>query len=121
MNSLFPDEKIKTKCCVYCGVEKPLTEYQNHPGYKDKLDIRCNPCIKSRKKIVENLRKNAPPKPNSCECCGKENVTLVLDHCSKTNTFRGWICGNCNKGLGMLGDNVEGLLKALDYLNCEFK
>jgi len=109
--------KIKTKVCVYCRKEKPLSEYQRHPGYKDKLDIRCNYCIKNRKKIVEELRKNAPEKPNKCECCDKENITLVLDHCSITNTFRGWVCGNCNKGLGMLGDNKEGIMKALKYLN----
>ena len=110
-------EIVKTKICVYCAKEKPLSEFQNHPGYKDKLDIRCNCCIKSRKKIVEDLRKTAPSKPEACECCGKKGITLVLDHCSIKNTFRGWICGNCNKGLGMLGDTMEGLLKATNYLS----
>jgi hypothetical protein len=93
-----------------------LTEYKKHPGYRDKLDIRCTTCIKERKKIVESLRKVSPPKTDQCECCGKKKVTLVLDHCSINNTFRGWICGNCNKGLGMLGDNQEGLEKAIEYL-----
>jgi hypothetical protein len=119
MNTLYPEDEteIKTKICVYCKEKKTTSEFQNHPGYKDKLDIRCNCCIKSRKKIVENLRKNAPPKPENCQCCDKTGVTLVLDHCSINNTFRGWICGNCNKGLGMLGDTKDGLLKALKYLS----
>jgi len=115
--TLFDDEEIiKTKKCVYCKEDKPISEYQSHPGYKDKLDIRCIPCVKKRKKIVEDLRKSSPQKPEQCECCGKKDTTLVLDHCPINNTFRGWICGNCNKGLGMLGDNKEGLLKALSYL-----
>ena len=115
--SLFPDwSDTQTKTCVYCKENKPLTEYKKHPGYRDKLDIRCTTCIKERKKIVESLRKVSPPKTDQCECCGKKKVTLVLDHCSINNTFRGWICGNCNKGLGMLGDNQEGLEKAIEYL-----
>jgi hypothetical protein len=115
----MPDDSgeiVETKICVYCKEEKPLSEFKSHPGYRDKLDIRCNCCIKSRRKIVQNLRKTAPPKPEFCECCGKTGITLVLDHCSVTNIFRGWICGNCNKGLGMLGDTMDGLLKAVKYL-----
>jgi hypothetical protein len=30
--------------------------------------------------------------------------------------FRGVLCRTCNKAVGQLGDNVEGLQKALDYL-----
>jgi hypothetical protein len=115
--SLFPDEEpIKTKKCVYCKEDKLVIEYQSHPGYKDKLDIRCTSCIRKRTKIVRDLRKTAPEKPEYCQCCGKENVTLVLDHCPVNNIFRGWICSNCNKGLGMLGDNMNGLKKAIKYL-----
>ena len=40
----------------------------------------------------------------------------MLDHCHETNQFRGWICRNCNTGIGNLGDNVEGLENAIRYL-----
>lgn len=30
--------------------------------------------------------------------------------------IRGLLCGTCNKGLGQLGDNEEGLLRALAYI-----
>ena len=29
---------------------------------------------------------------------------------------RGWLCNNCNTGLGAMGDNIEGLKKAMRYL-----
>lgn len=39
-----------------------------------------------------------------------------IDHCHITGIVRGFLCGKCNKGLGLLGDNAEGLTKALEYL-----
>jgi hypothetical protein len=39
-----------------------------------------------------------------------------MDHDHDTGKFRGLLCALCNTGLGKLGDNREGLLKALKYL-----
>lgn len=60
------------------------------------------------------------PVPNSpCDAgCGRV-LTLKemhLDHDHKTGRFRGWICRSCNHGIGMLGDTIEGVQNALDYL-----
>lgn len=52
---------------------------------------------------------------DSCEICKKE-TTLVLDHCHNTGKFRGWICSNCNLGLGLFKDNAQSLLNAIHYL-----
>jgi Recombination endonuclease VII len=40
---------------------------------------------------------------------------------SITNTgrrisIRGVLCSNCNRGVGLLGDDIEGVRRALDYL-----
>jgi hypothetical protein len=58
------------------------------------------------------------PKPEICECCGKPPTARGFnrDHCHITGKFRGWLCDNCNTGIGKLGDNKEGLQKALNYL-----
>ena len=50
------------------------------------------------------------------QCCSKKSEKLVLDHCYKTEKFRGWICHHCNLSIGHLGDDIEGLQMAIEYL-----
>ena len=40
-----------------------------------------------------------------------------MDHDSQMKVFRGWICNHCNTGIGLLGDTIDGVQRALDYLN----
>lgn len=55
--------------------------------------------------------------PENCECCNAKAIkTLHLDHDHKTGKFRGWLCRPCNQAIGMLGDDVAGLLRAISYL-----
>lgn len=61
-----------------------------------------------------------------CACCGvEENTTLyghnrslnfAVDHCHTTGKVRGLLCNQCNRAIGMLGDTVEGVRRALKYL-----
>ena len=54
-----------------------------------------------------------------CAICQNEPTTqrgLHLDHCHDKGTFRGWLCKPCNVGIGMLGDDIAGLERAIDYL-----
>jgi hypothetical protein len=57
-------------------------------------------------------------KPAQCECCGGPPGVraLHLDHDHVTGAFRGWLCHNCNLGIGRLGDTIESLEKAIEYL-----
>lgn len=62
----------------------------------------------------------------NCKCCGREidmptdaidrSEAALVDHCHDTGKVRGIICGRCNTGIGQLGDNLEGLMKAVRYL-----
>lgn len=55
------------------------------------------------------------PKPVFCEAqCGRK--AFLIDHCHSTGAFRGWLCNKCNMAIGALGDNTEGVRKALNYL-----
>jgi len=59
------------------------------------------------------------PAPAACELCGgpPNGVGgLHLDHDHDTKKFRGWLCMKCNQGIGLLGDDAEGLRRALAYL-----
>ncbi len=52
-----------------------------------------------------------------CECCGEKKEKLIIDHCHDTGEMRGWLCHPCNIAIGNLGDNLEGLQKAVMYLS----
>ena len=55
-----------------------------------------------------------------CAICAKpiENIRrrMNIDHDHETNKVRGILCTGCNTGIGHLGDNIEGLKRALYYL-----
>ena len=51
-----------------------------------------------------------------CHLC-KKKPAVCIDHCHKTNVVRGLLCHGCNSGLGKLGDSIEGLQRAIDYLS----
>ena len=55
-----------------------------------------------------------------CAICAKpiENIRrrMNIDHDHETNKVRGILCTGCNTGIGQLGDNIEGLKRALYYL-----
>lgn len=42
--------------------------------------------------------------------------TFHIDHCHETGKIRGLLCHACNTGLGLIGDNVENLERAIEYL-----
>lgn len=86
----------------------------NHKN-KDKMRIYNRLWSRKKAKLPEPTREC----PEVCELCGNPpgKQSLALDHCHKTGIFRGWLCGKCNRGLGLLGDNLESLQKAIIYLN----
>ena len=69
----------------------------------------------------ENFMQIVSNQDNKCALCRKPFEGLFgkdchIDHCHETNRVRGLLCMPCNVGLGMLGDNVEGLKKAINYI-----
>lgn len=54
---------------------------------------------------------------NQCDICSKEVKTLHVDHCHTTGKIRGYLCGSCNRALGLFQDSKENIMKAYKYLN----
>ena len=58
-----------------------------------------------------------------CAVCGiatkdtpSRDEDLTVDHDHLTGKVRGLTCRSCNRGIGLLGDTIEGLEAALAYL-----
>lgn len=49
-------------------------------------------------------------------CMTKPSAALCVDHDHVTGEVRGLLCGSCNRALGLLGDNLEGVMRAVKYL-----
>jgi hypothetical protein len=117
--TVFGEEVVASMVCKICGEEKPINQFGEHHRKSDNAivrDSRCMKCKSNQSKHVKYLRSISPPQPLCCELCGKRTKKFDLDHDHDTGEFRGWLCGPCNKSLGHFGDSVEGLQKAILYL-----
>jgi hypothetical protein len=119
---LFPivesksDENVQ---CRNCKKYLPLNNFRHRSDRLNNYRVKsCRTCEREENLILKNLHDTAPKKLGFCECCRKDfdNKDLNLDHCHDTLSFRGWLCGKCNSGIALLGDNKEGVQRALKYL-----
>lgn len=85
---------------------------------------RRNPGYGARRRRVRLASAAGRPPGDACEVCSISFATEgvwtrmpVFDHDHATGKFRGWICNECNKGLGSFKDSPETLRAAIDYLN----
>ena len=107
-----------TQVCKICQKEKHVSLFYKHRAFKTGIDNRCKACAKKEQAVLYDLKKRfGHLKTEVCDCCGEtSNKTLVIDHCHDTLRFRGWLCEQCNHGIGKLGDNLDGVLNAIRYL-----
>lgn len=55
-----------------------------------------------------------------CACC-KVRLPVDVDHCHDSKVIRGILCRACNVGIGLLGDTLDGVLRAVQYLTKDDK
>ena len=104
--------------CKECHRILPTTSFTTHTLRVDGAYFLLNKCRECNTILQSERRtviKNAPPKPDNCDSCHK-NKRLELDHIHGTVKGRGWLCRNCNTGIGVLGDTLEGVLRGAIYL-----
>ena len=120
---MYPVEKVR---CKQCGENKPPNHYQwvSRGTKKGKMQENlvlnsktCRGCNSQNSKVLYKLKKQHP-KPADCKCesCGKVTDRLHLDHNHQTDKFRGWLCSECNVGLGKIGDDIQSVVRMLKYL-----
>jgi hypothetical protein len=114
--------------CRECRVEKPLDRYEKTGhGYFRKICMSCRSARKRTRRLprqfgisYQDLLMMKEEQDYKCAICGihEENTTtrLAIDHDHKTNRVRGYLCNNCNRGIGLLKDDVEVMKRAIIYL-----
>lgn len=132
------------KICSRCKRKKPLDEFHKNSSSKDGKQSQCKACNLARVKqwqednperarafwdtpealfrararrynlTSDQLKALMDKYKDGYPLCGSDN--LVVDHDHETGIVRGMLCQSHNKAIGMLGDSVEGVQRALDYL-----
>lgn len=118
--------QIKTRVCTFCRIEKLLIEFNKHNGRNsDNVQDWCKQCRRENISITkygistieEILKQN-----NICLICKQKFIIgdfkkdPNIDHNHLTGKFRGILCKECNILLGMAKDNIQILIKAIEYL-----
>lgn len=109
------------KQCSKCG--RVLSKSQFYP----KQGI-CKTCDRDRKWMSsfglypEEYLELYNNQDGRCGICGAypEERNLAVDHDKFTGEIRGLLCSKCNIGIGLLGDTLEGVERAIRYLKGEF-
>ncbi|AMS02582.1 endonuclease VII [Gordonia phage Yvonnetastic] len=107
--------------CYTCEKVKSLGEFNRHRGRPNGYDSKCRSCaaglkLKLRYGITQSeYDAKAEAQQFECAICHKTRP-LVLDHCHETGNNRGLLCSPCNSAIGLLGEDENVLLSAVQYL-----
>ena len=115
--------------CKECSSTKSRLSYIKHKE-KRKEGIRSYHLRSKYGLSLEQFFDLVKKQNGLCACCGekqdyktvgKTHQELYVDHCHETGRVRGLLCGRCNTGIGMLGDTLEHLRKAVTYLEARIQ
>ena len=122
-----PPECEDTKICSKCVNSLPLSAFSTASG-GSYLRPECKVCASDLAKVRKGLKDlhGQPPEGYECPVClcdeaqaegkGGSAGRWVLDHCHKTDDFRGWLCHSCNRALGCFNDDVPRMQRAIKYI-----
>lgn len=123
--------KTTFKTCRVCKNRYDLNQFANNTSGKDPFDKdgfrlkrpECRNCTrnkgKGKREAIMKAKLNdileKPPKGTICFAPECNEPATCFDHDPLSNSFRGYLCGSHNKGLGFHGDSPTGLMNALLY------
>lgn len=104
------------KRCQVCSDMLPLEQFHRNPTSKDGHRSTCKKCrvsvsrwaaLEAKYKLTrEGFYALLGAQGGRCAICSKDlpKGTAVVDHCHESGKVRGLLCGQCNTGIGLLGD-----------------
>lgn len=119
------NSETKTGICSVCGLIK-IVKHSSTQWRCSTKSVQRNKIRRLKKSNISREEYNqfiqiSPP--NSHQICGicKKTVQengkyLALDHCHKTGKIRGYLCHDCNLGIGNFKDDPNLLESAVTYL-----
>ena len=115
----FPSIKYReTWKEYYLKNAEKIKEYARTYAKENKEKRKKRDLMKFYGITIEDFHKLEKRQNNKCAICGQVNSDgkLYIDHCHNTGKVRGLLCLYCNTGIGYFRDNIEFLLKAMNYL-----
>lgn len=113
----------KTGVCLGCNKASSKRGRNRNTKPEANLQNRLNIYKRNGIPIITDLTiaEMLKLKSKGCAICGtKENsiskFDLCMDHCHITGKFRGFLCKNCNSGIGFFKDSAILLKSAIVYL-----
>jgi len=118
--------------CTGCGQYKAWEKYGRIKDSAQGYSALCSICGRQRKYIrsyginYAEFQRLLDLQKGVCAICGEGETVrnrggdirpLSIDHDHVTGKIRGLLCANCNVALGLLGDSITRLSKALAYLS----
>jgi hypothetical protein len=136
---------MTTKLCHTCGEDKDLEDFPPSRWYKTGRGSKCTECFipdsraqyakyekrtmtdeqrdQRRARVwgltVEDAVSILEAQGGVCAICQKEMDKYDTDHDHVTGAIRGFLCRKCNLALGLFGDDVEVLRRAVAYLDSQ--
>lgn len=124
------------KTCPSCQQTLPASGFHKSKRRADGLSSWCKECKNERGRAtyrayyikkhynltLEEHDQLSSDQTQQCAMCGTTTPqgrygVFHTDHCHDTGILRGLLCHSCNTGLGLLGDNLAGIMEAAHYLS----
>lgn len=111
--------------CNTCKIDKKMSEFPKHPTAPGGISKICKMCkVESVQRSKFGMTTAEALRISSkCQICGVglpssnlKKKMIAIDHDHSTGLVRGILCTGCNTAIGKLGDSVEGLMRAVHYL-----